>query len=282
MGLPNVIVIGGQKCGSSAMHHCLDQHPDVQMSFPKELQFFSNPDLWALGPDWYKTKFEDDKQVTGEASPQYSWHPFGDDVPERMHQIVPDAKLIYMVRDPIERVISQWRDFVHQSWEKKPWEQVYSRFGDRPNFYIEPSRYYSQIEHYLRFFPAERLRVWSLEELAAEPLKVMGEVLEYLELDSSFTSEVWLQPRNPGAEKRRPHPLIQRMMKEGRPEQWVATKFPRPLRAPLIRLLHVTGSPIERPRLSPDEEAFMMDIFRDDVRRLREYTGTRFPGWRDY
>ena len=110
----------------------------------------------------------------------------------------------------------------------------------------------------------------------------MREVLDYLELDNSFTSDVWLQPRNPGAEKRRPHPLIQRLMKEGRPEQWVATKFPRPLRGPLIRLLHMTGSPIERPRLSTDEEAFMMDIFRDDVRQLREYTGNSFSRWRDY
>ena len=283
MRLPDFIIIGGQKCGTTSLHQYLQQHPDIAMSKWKELQFFADPKVWDRGLKWYASNFEFSEALTGEASPQYSWQPFAAEAPKRMHSVVPGAKLIYIVRDPIDRVLSQYSDYLHQSWEELELDVLIRNFAKRPNLYLEPSRYYSQIEAYLKYYKAESLRVWTMEDLSAEPLRVMKEIFAYLGVDSSFTSDDWTRPRNPQQGKRRPHALVRMLMTKGaRPERWVRERFPAFMEQPLVRLIHRTGTPIERPQLNPEQEAIMLDIFRDDVRKLRDYTGLTLANWRDY
>src|SRR5918992_682833 len=109
--LPNLIVIGAQKCGTSALHHYLHLHPDICMSAQKELNFFVESKNWSKGLAWYESNFrgKDGKaKIYGEASPDYTGYPAAPGVPARMHSIVPDAKLILMVRHPVDRIISQY------------------------------------------------------------------------------------------------------------------------------------------------------------------------------
>jgi hypothetical protein len=108
--LPSLIVIGAQKCGTSSLHAYLDAHPEIAMSTPKELDFFGGPGFanWERGVDWYRAQFDPEAPVRGESSPSYTAYPFVVGTPERIHALVPGAKLIYMVRDPIERLLSQW------------------------------------------------------------------------------------------------------------------------------------------------------------------------------
>ncbi|MGI9308885.1 MAG: sulfotransferase family protein [Gammaproteobacteria bacterium] len=283
MRLPEIIIIGGQKCGSTSLHHYLDQHPDIAMSDYKELQFFSDDERWEKGVDWYTPNFSESAKYTGEASPQYAWQPFFPDSPERMYSLVPNAKLIYMVRDPIERVLSQYCDFLHQAWEERDFSGVLDSFSERPNMYVEVSRYFFQIEAYLKHYPREQLRVWTMEDLSADPINTVREVLDYIGVDNSFESPEWTRRRNPGERKRQPVALVRRLMKTGmRPEDWVANTFPGFLRKPLTELVLRSGSPIERPVLNNQQEALLMDIFRDDVRQLRAYSGKQFSNWRNY
>src|SRR5919108_5987197 len=109
--LPNLIIIGAQKCGTSALHHYLGLHPDIFMSHEKELNFFMQRKNWDKGRAWYESMFPCNATVRGEASPGYTDYPTEPRVAERMHSLIPDAKLIYIVRHPIERMISQ---YVHQ------------------------------------------------------------------------------------------------------------------------------------------------------------------------
>ena len=78
------------------------------MSRQKELNFFIEERNWPRGADWYAGHFDAEAKVRGEASPNYSAFPQHQGVPERMHSVVPDAKLIYMVRDPLERIAAHW------------------------------------------------------------------------------------------------------------------------------------------------------------------------------
>ena len=283
MRLPDFIIIGGQKCGSTSLHYYLNQHPDITMSAWKELQFFADPAVWDRGLDWYASNFENDAKLTGEASPQYTWMPFADGTARRMHETIPNARLIYIVRDPISRILSQYNDYLHQSWEETDIDGIIASFSKRPNLYVETSRYYYQIEEYLKYFPAEQLRVWSMEDLSAEPLRVMHEVLDYLGADSSFTSPKWTEPRNPRDKKRRPHKLVRMLMRKGaRPERWVAENFPARLQRPVTRWIHATGTVIEPPTVTPEQEAQLIELFREDVARLRDYAGQDFSNWRDY
>src|SRR3712207_3189656 len=88
--LPNLIVIGAMKCGTTSLHRYLDLHPEVAMSTAKELSFFSRPERYdGLGVDWYKGFFDPTAAIRGESSPEYSHGPPAG-VPARIRTLVPD------------------------------------------------------------------------------------------------------------------------------------------------------------------------------------------------
>src|SRR3954452_1285883 len=92
--LPNLIVIGGLKCGTTSLHHYLNLHPEVAMSRPKELNFFVADLNWPLGPDWYASHFEASAPVRGESSPHYTNRPRFDGVPDRVHSVLGSPRLV--------------------------------------------------------------------------------------------------------------------------------------------------------------------------------------------
>src|SRR5918996_3904116 len=106
--LPNLVVIGGLKCGTTSLHHYLNLHPAIHMSRPKELNFFVAELNWSLGTDWYASHFRADAAVRGESSPHYTNLPRFAGVAERISSVLPDAKLIYMVREPVDRALSNY------------------------------------------------------------------------------------------------------------------------------------------------------------------------------
>ena len=144
--LPNLITIGAPKAGTSSLHSYLDEHPQMGMSVPKELSYFWRDD-WRERRAWYEGKFEfpgRDPRVRGESTPFYTDYPFRLHVPERMHELVPDAKLIYVVRDPIERVISHWVQRAGDG-DRTPFEQYMAVYDTPGNRIVAPSRYWFQL-----------------------------------------------------------------------------------------------------------------------------------------
>src|SRR5215210_8106558 len=93
--LPNLIVIGGLKCGTTSLHHYLNLHPEVAMSRPKELNFFVSELNWPLGSDWYAGHFDPNAPVRGESSPHYTNRPRFSGVAERMRELLGQPRLIY-------------------------------------------------------------------------------------------------------------------------------------------------------------------------------------------
>ncbi len=106
--LPNLIIIGAQKCGTSGLHYYLGLHPEVSMSTPKELNYFIAERNWGRGPEWYARHFDPTARCRGESSPNYTAFPQHMGVPERMAGVIPDAKLIYIVRDPLDRIAAHY------------------------------------------------------------------------------------------------------------------------------------------------------------------------------
>jgi len=159
--LPNLLVIGAQKCGTTSLHRYLDAHPEIAMSDPKELDFFVEHEdrphyvangNWHRGVDWYASQFPDDAPVRGEASPNYTAYPNVQRIPERAAEIVPGAALIYMVRDPIERIVSHYLHRVGASPERRSLKET---LGDIERgsgmVFVDRSRYFMQIERWLEY-----------------------------------------------------------------------------------------------------------------------------------
>src|SRR4051794_4150382 len=124
--MPNLIIIGGLKCGTTSIHHYLGLHPDVQMSKPKELNFFVEEPNWDLGLHWYTARFADRHPVRGESSPHYTNLPRFSGVAERIQRHCPDTKLLYMVRDPIKRILSHWVHAKGAGYETRDLDDVFS------------------------------------------------------------------------------------------------------------------------------------------------------------
>jgi hypothetical protein len=101
------MIIGAAKAGTTSLHRYLDQHPSIFMSRQKELKLFSRDD-WREHLDWYRGQFPSTLPVRGESSPVYSMDPWFPGVPERVKELLPDALLVYLVRDPVERLVAQY------------------------------------------------------------------------------------------------------------------------------------------------------------------------------
>src|SRR3954464_6907019 len=163
--LPNLIIIGGLKCGTTSIHHYLGLHPEIQMSKPKELNFFVDELNWDLGLDWYASRFDHRFKVRGESSPHYTNLPRFGGVAERIREHCPDARLIYMVRDPIKRVLSHWvhaKGAGYETGEKK------SIHPQPDTSYVHRSMYWMQLQPYIESFDREQIIVITQEELQGE------------------------------------------------------------------------------------------------------------------
>jgi hypothetical protein len=272
--LPNLIVIGAKKAATTSLHSYLDAHPDISMSREKELDFFVAERNWRRGPRWYGRQFDAAAAVRGESSPYYTALPHHAGVPERMAEVVPAARLVYAVRDPIERLLSHYRMGLATGRERRPLEAA---IADPDSWYLAQGRYWMQLEPYLRHFGAEQILVVDQHELGRNRSAELRRVFEFLGVDLEFNSPEFDDVHYPAPTRRRRRPVakairaLDRMI--GAERSYQARR-----RAPgwLWRMLTV---PLEPPVLRPELRARMERLYEPEVTQLREHTGLRFASW---
>jgi hypothetical protein len=272
--LPNLIVIGAQKCGTSVLHYYLSLHPEVSMSKPKELNFFIQERNWPRGIEWYKQHFDANAHVRGEASPNYTAFPQHEGVPELMHSVVPDAKLIYFIRDPLERIAAHW---VH-NYAKRREKGTLAETLVHPNTsYVTRSLYAMQLERFLAFYPSDQILVMQQSELRHDRMATLRRVFEFLGIDPDFKHPRFEQERHQTSRKTRATRLAIRLEKLGRSRR--GRLFPSN-----FWLLLDDRLPLRRTIKRPDVRASLPDetlaILRSDAQRLRELTGRDFSNWK--
>jgi sulfotransferase family protein len=285
--LPNLLIIGAMKCGTTSLHHYLDLHPEISMSDPKEVRFFDDP-AWEERIDWYRDHFDPDAPVRGEASVYYSAYPWIPDVPQRIHSLVPDARLIYMVGDPIKRLSAQWAEWCEieadQStamlgkWARKPFDQVLSDFDDPGHPVVCPSRYATQLEQYLALFPPEQVLVVDQHDLKHNRLATLVRIFQFLQVDDSFVSPEFTSELNTHGEKRRAfatYSAVRKgLLRAG------AKYLPEAVRRPLGAGLRSRFSrPLVRPEVDESLLPGLKRALKDETDRLRALTGMEFPHW---
>ena len=180
---PNLFIIGAMKSGTTSLHYYLDAHPDIFMSPEKEPGFFVR-DFWRGKPESaYLSLFQagDARRYRGESSTHYAKLPTYPGVPERIRAYSPDAKLIYIMRHPVERTISHYwhavRD-VHLSRENRG--VVHAIRAD--NSYTAYSDYAMQLQAYLDVFPRSAIHCLTLEALLDNPQRELAKIFRWLEL----------------------------------------------------------------------------------------------------
>jgi hypothetical protein len=253
------------------------------MSKPKELNFFVEEMTWDLGMDWYRGRFDDRFRVRGESSPHYTNLPRYTGVAERIHTFIPDAKLIYMVRDPISRILSHWRHAVGAGYETRPMEEALTR-DDRA--YVTRSLYWMQLQPYLELFGREQIEVIAQEELQSDREGTMRKAFRFAGVEESFTSEQFEREwEKSTAKEGERYQFMERLIKLPgfRAFDRNFDRLPERLRWMVERVVHDPEAPsAPKPKLSPGIETHLLSLFGEDVAALQRFAGREFAGWKQY
>lgn len=208
MKLPDFFIIGAAKSGTTSLHALLEQHSNIFMPTPKEPEFFARDDLYAKGLDNYARLFEAARpdMLIGEASTIYSLSPFFPDTAARISKHVPHAKIIYIMREPVERAYSYYVQLtknyqkasgdyvVHRSFEDfifperrataalrdKALAPFDAHLPDHPDLCLAGSDYVKQIQAYLKYFEPDRILFLTFEQFVRDETAVLQCITDFL------------------------------------------------------------------------------------------------------
>jgi hypothetical protein len=262
-GTPDFIIIGAMKCATSTLHEQLARQPGIFMTTPKEPYFFSDADIRAKGLDWYRALFADARpgDLTGESSTHYTMLPTYPDAVRRIRETLVDtAKFIYVMRDPVERLVSHW---IHDWSQGLVSGEIDTAIAAHSEL-IEYGRYAYQLRPYLETFGPARVLPVFFEHLTAHPQVELGRICTFLGYRGS---PVWHTDRaheNRSDKRLRGSPLLALLKNFPGSRTLRRTLIPEHVRERIKRRWRIE----ERPLLSPEALAQVRATFDDDLQIL--------------
>jgi Sulfotransferase family len=304
VALPDFLIIGAPKAGSTALHAALVQHPQLFLSRPKEPKFFltdgrqppeheqrgpgdaHSAQEWVWRRDYYEGLFDVAPPGTlkGESTPFYLW-----DVKAhvRMREVIPDVKMIAVLRDPVERAYSNWTHLWSDGLETESdfmtalgLEEERVASGYAPFWrYRGLGLYGEQIAHLTRIFPREQLHILRYRELVEDPALALDTIADFLGVDRGRIANVPSSNVKTWVPDTRFNGAVRHLLQAGAS---VGAHFPprvwREAQKPLLALLQRDGDQ-QRARLSADQRREIGALFADDIALLEKVTGESFQDW---
>ena len=286
--LPDFFIIGAAKCGTTTLYKYLSRHPQIFMSTPKEMSYFSKDEIYRRGVAWYASLFDDarEDQICGEASTTYTRWPHYKKSAERLAALRPEAKLIYLVRNPIDRLYSF---YAHRMRETVT--TTFEDFIAHTPEAVDSGRYMTQIQQYLEHFSARQLLVVFSRDMRESPQATLEQVGHFLNLPTfDYLSIGTIQANEGGGKyyaassltraigslKRAPAvgPLLRCVPADARNAgyQWLANgPVGKRLRRWHQRQMS-TITPLMRQRLC--------ELYREEIEQLQQYTGRNLTHWK--
>jgi hypothetical protein len=272
--LPNFLVIGSMKAGTSSLYQYLRLHPEVFMPKTQEIHFFSDHN-WHRGLRWYEKQFAGGENAVaiGDNSPAYAMQPRHSEAPERARRIVPEARLVYLIRQPVERMVSHYHHRRVSGGETRPIETALREEPD----YLDTSRYAYQIERWLELFPREQLLVVTQDEMRENRRDFLRRVYGFIGVDPDWWSPELSGAWNVSETRKLQRAVVKHLLRIG-PLRNAAQQLPGPLRD-ILRLATHRDPPEVEIAISDEFAAELAERLRPDVARLRAYMGAGFTGW---
>lgn len=278
MKLPNFLVIGAARSGTTSLYHNLSTHPEIFMPLKKEPQFFTSN--WEHGFEWYKHWFDGQTAETavGEASMTYTYPAYANVAPERIAHHLPDARLIYLLRNPVERTFSHYNYYRYYSQvEKRDFAQAIAEW----DIYLGASLYSEWIERYLRFFTPDKLLVVLFEEMVANPAQELARIFSFLGVNSEFVPPHAETKTNATFKARNEAVFnLYRRFSLSRSRMWLESLVPQRAR-PLVRnkIRGVLGGQERPPPLSSEMAHYLDVYFEPEIQRLELFLGRELTVW---
>ena len=209
-GSPDFVIIGGQKCGTTSLYDFIVRHPDIIPAHQKEIHYFTLQ--YRLGKQWYRSNFpinlsrhnylkKQKKLLTGEASPTYIFYPTA---PNRMKKILPDVKLIVILRNPVDRAYSQYHHAIkfniispstpfekiielskERYAKKKEWDDILNNHDSNPTQYrahsfIARGVYADQLENWFKYYDKKQFLFLATEDFHKNPQQTLDQTFNFL------------------------------------------------------------------------------------------------------
>ncbi|PIG94467.1 sulfotransferase [Gloeocapsopsis sp. IPPAS B-1203] len=295
MSMPNFLIIGAQKAGTSSLYYYLKQHPQIYMSPIKEPHFFTyegaNPDESFSEADRnesfavinnikdYQKLFQGapESSLIGEASPSYIYAP---QAAERIKHYLPHAKLIAILRHPAERAYSNFLHAIRHNHEplkdfKHALQEEETRIRENSVFlwhYKSKGFYYKQLSRYLDLFDRSQIKVCLYEDLNTNPAGVIKDLFEFLEVDSSFEPDVSRKYNVSVVPKNQFFSDLLDNLKPIKPA--MKTLLPDGVRHYVRSKVFDTPPPI-----SPEMRKQLVEEYREDILQMQELLGRDLSGW---
>jgi len=294
---PNLFIIGAARAGTTSLYNYLSQSPEIFMSYVKEPHYFSSLfiDYEELlrkpqkGKHYHTLFFPDDESYLslfdeavhfkriGEASPSYL---YDEGAPRLIKKNVPDAKLIALLRDPVERAYSHFLQDVSNGKQSLDFYEALTEDYARQekgwglsHLYVELGFYYQQLKRYWDIFDPGQLLILPFDSLKNDLRNTLRKVAMFLGVDDHFSGS--LDPRKAYNEFRAPRsPLAARLFKDRSKFRKISDLLPKKLRFLLRDTLVLSGG--EKPALEPKAIEFLTSIYRSDMGQLFDHLGEGF------
>ena len=283
---PNFFIVGASKAGTTSLYEYLNKIPQVFMSTIKEPNYF----IETIHPERlfctvisdkkkYLKLFSDvkDEVAIGEASPFYLIDP---ETPKLIHKTIPNARIIVILRDPIERAFSVYLHNLRNGLETESFSQVirntYSRLNEREeltnNILLEGGFYFDQLKRYYEIFEPHQIKVIIFEEFVRNPEKIIYDVLKFLKID--FTKPVKLEKtHNPFGV---PRGKLAKSILNSETTKKIGTKiFSHSFLKKMVDTILIEN--VDKPKMIEGDRLFLKKLYYDDVKKLEELLDFSLP-----
>lgn len=300
MTMPNFLIVGAAKSGSSSLHFYLAQHPEIYMTPKKQTYFFASegaiPNFRGPGDheevnkkaitslDVYQREFNGvtTEKAIGEACSVYM---YDDKAPERIKHHVPNAKLIMILRDPVERAYSSFMQLVRDGYETTDdFEQGLALEATRikDNYrhlwhYKKRGLYYEQIQHYLTLFEESQIHICFFEDLKNDPQHLLRGIYRFLGVDDSFVADTSGKYNATGIPRSRA--LLRLIMQPNAFKSVAKTIIPESVRKSVKTFVTTHPLALRKPPASPRAREKLVPEFREDILKLQALTGRDLSRW---
>lgn len=286
---PDFIGIGAPKCATSWISDCLNEHPDIYVPPEKELLFFGpihkfyldkTHNDYPLGISWYLKHFEEasklGKNIKGEFS---TWYLFSDEIAENIHTHFPEAKIIIVLRNPVDRMYSFYMH-LKAKYEIEPFECLIKAHPD----FIAQGYYLSHINRYLRIFPQQQVKIILHDDIVSNPKLVIQELYDFLQVDQSFIPPSLQKQINATAPKinsftSKNRTFINKMKKNPILAKILFMIKSKGLHRPILSLLNILTIKTKYQPISPKTKIELTVLYKKHNNKLASFLGRDLSHW---
>ncbi|NER27351.1 MAG: sulfotransferase [Symploca sp. SIO1C4] len=282
--LPDFIIIGAGKCGTTSLHDYLDQHPQIYICPQKETNFFIDEATKNKLKRWnpiisiedYSALFKNasPNQVIGEISTNYYAFP---ESAQLIHDLLPEVKIIAILRDPTNRAFSEYQMFVRAGHEKRDFAEAIS--DSQRKSYVKRGLYYSELLPFFDTFDRDKIKICLYEDFNKEPEKFVQDFFQFIEVDDNFMPDMTQRGRTGGLPKNK---ALNEFLKKPNPVRAAAASILKtfmPLESRQKLKSNIIQANSKKATLFPETRSKLIEFYREDILKLQDLIERDLSAW---